>query len=222
MRSSLSSDVCPCAPGPLASTFSCGPFPHGDETAKCAQRLGQRPSHDWCPNKAIEAEASDCATLRPNGTGSRATPWSFSCGPFPHGSETANCAQRLLQRPSHDWCSNKAIKAETSDCATLRLNGTGSRATPWFEGAQLLRRCSPDSKSEHLGKPRRFLRRCSPFSKVRTEKCAPSKTGVVMLKRLAHSCYPARGRRIQNKASPPIFLPAGGNKKSLPEATKNA
>jgi hypothetical protein len=41
------------------------------------------------PNKPIEAEANDCATLRVNGTGSRASPGLFSCGPFPHGDETA-------------------------------------------------------------------------------------------------------------------------------------
>jgi hypothetical protein len=95
-------------------------------------------------------------------------------------------------KEGHDSCPNKAIEAEASDCATLRVNGTGSRAVPWFEGAHLLRRCAPVFESAHLGKSRRFLRRCAPFSKVRTEKCAPSKTGVVMLKRPAHSCYPAR------------------------------
>jgi len=116
MPSSSSSDVCPCAPGPL---FSCGPCPHGDETAKCAQRLRQRPSHDSYPNKTFEAEASGCATLR--------------------------------------------------------VNGTGSRAVPWFEGAHLLRRCAPVFESAHLGKPRRFLRRCAGFSKVRTKNCAPSR-----------------------------------------------
>jgi hypothetical protein len=41
-----------------------------------------------------------------------------------------------------------------------------------FEGAHLIRRCSPCCKSAHLGKARSFLRRCAPFSKVRTEKCA--------------------------------------------------
>jgi hypothetical protein len=59
-------------------------------------------------------------------------------------------------------------------CATLRVNGTGCRAVPWFEGAHSLRRCAPFSKSAHLGKSRRFLRRCAPLSKVRTENCASS------------------------------------------------
>jgi len=54
------------------------------------------------------------------------------------------------------------------------INGTGSRAVPWFEGAHVVRRCAPFSKSEHLGKPRGFLRRCAPLSKMRTENCAPS------------------------------------------------
>ena len=72
-------------------------------------------------------------------------------------------------------CPNQTIEAAASACATLRPNGTGSRATPWFEGAHSVRRCSLDSKSEHLGKSRRFLRRCAPLSKVRTENCASSK-----------------------------------------------
>jgi hypothetical protein len=70
---------------------------------------------------------------------------------------------------------HKTIEAETGGGATLRANGTGSRATPWFEGAQPLRRCAPLSESAHLGKPRRFLRRCAPFSKVRTKKWAHSR-----------------------------------------------
>jgi hypothetical protein len=45
-----------------------------------------------------------------------------------------------------------------------------------FEGAHLLRRCAPVSRSAHLGKSRGFLRRCAPFSKVRTKNCAPSRT----------------------------------------------
>jgi hypothetical protein len=72
----------------------------------------------------------------------------------------------------NELCPNKANKADAGECATLRVNGTGSRATPWFEGAHFLRRCAPFSKSAHLGKPRRFLRRCAPLSKVRT-KTAP-------------------------------------------------
>jgi hypothetical protein len=67
-----------------------------------------------------------------------------------------------------------AIEAEASCCATLRVNGTGSRAVSWFEGAHVVRRCARFSKSAHLGNPRGFLRRCAPLSKMRTENCAPS------------------------------------------------
>jgi hypothetical protein len=98
--------------------------------------------------------------------------------------------------------SNNRIEAEASRCATLRINGTGSRAVPWFEGAHLLRRCAPDSKSAHLGKSRCFLRRCAPFSKVRTKNCAPSRTergkGVeaeAVVARLYASTAPGPGRR---------------------------
>src|SRR5580704_12302089 len=45
--------------------------------------------------------------------------------------------------------SNSAIEAEASAGATLRENGTGSRAEPW------------------LSKVRTLLRRCARFSKVR-------------------------------------------------------
>ena len=42
----------------------------------------------------------------------------------------------------------QATKVEARSCATLRFNGTGSRAVPWFEDAHLVRRCAP--KSAHL------------------------------------------------------------------------
>jgi hypothetical protein len=114
----------------------------------------------------------------------------FFCGPCPRENETAQSPSACgkvcpsAHRPpmnaidlsghSPRPLSDKPTEAEASGCATVRANGTGSRATPWFEGAHPLRRCAPLSESAHLGKPRRFLRRCAPFSKVRTKKCAPS------------------------------------------------
>jgi hypothetical protein len=103
----------------------------------------------------------------------------FYCGPCPHGTETAQSPQRLRQRmavrrqPSPTMnaidlsqhspkpLSDKPTEAEASGNATLRANGSGSRAKPWFEGAHAVRRCTADSNSAHLGKPRRFLRRCA-------------------------------------------------------------
>src|ERR1700722_2623676 len=58
---------------------------------------------------------------------------------------------------------NQPPEAEAGRCATLRLIGTGSRATPWFEGAHYPSKMRTVFKSANLGKPRRFLRRCAPF-----------------------------------------------------------
>ena len=52
---------------------------------------------------------------------------------------------------------DKTIEAETGECTTLRVNGTGSRAVPWFEDAHSLRRCSPVSKVRILENPGDFF-----------------------------------------------------------------
>jgi hypothetical protein len=62
----------------------------------------------------------------------------------------------------------QATKAEARSCATLRFNGTGSRAVPWFEDAHLVRRCAPFSKSAHLENPGDFFEDAHPF-----RRCAP-------------------------------------------------
>jgi hypothetical protein len=37
---------------------------------------------------------------------------------------------------------HKALEAEARCCGTLRVNGTGSRAVPWFEDAHHFRKCA--------------------------------------------------------------------------------
>ncbi len=115
----------------------------------------------------------------------------------------------------NELCPNKAIEAEARCCPGAPGStapgpgrcpgGTGSRAVPCFEGAHPLRRYSPVSKSEHLGKSRRFHRRCSPLSKVRTENCASSKIltprsfGLVVTDGRIGSCGGFPVRRICNR-----------------------
>jgi hypothetical protein len=80
-------------------------------------------------------------------------------------------------------------RTHTSSAPHPRADTRGPRP---FEGAQLVRRCSPFSKSEHLGKPRRFLRRCAPFFEGAHEKCAPS----------ADRCGAADGKICDSKNFP--------------------
>ena len=60
-----------------------------------------------------------------------------------------------------------------------RFNSRSALDNPFpFEDAPArIRRCAPFRRSANLGKPRSFLRRCAAGCKVRTEKCAPSKSG---------------------------------------------
>ena len=99
------------------------------------------------------------------------------------GDAAERCEVRCCAPGLSTTCISKndnMIEAETSLCMTLRDNGTAPasgypRATALpVEGAHLVRRCSPFSKSEHLGKPRGFLRRCAPLCKVLTKNCASS------------------------------------------------
>jgi len=82
---------------------------------------------------------------------------------------TTGCSIGDERHEQNEIYASTGNEAEARGCATLRINGTGSRAVPWFEGAHPLRRCAPVFESAHLGKPRRFLRRCAPSSKVRTK-----------------------------------------------------
>src|ERR1700722_7828700 len=54
---------------------------------------------------------------------------------FPSALPKASDEMRILVEP-------KALEAEARGCATLRVNGTGSRAVPWFEDAHHLRKCA--------------------------------------------------------------------------------
>src|SRR6202035_2146920 len=93
-------------------------------------------------NNAIEAEASACATLRVNGTGcrARARPWT-RCRAMRSALLRAGSADCLFASTQHP-----AIEAEAGPCASLRVNGTGCRATALpkvrtlFEDAQAFRK----------------------------------------------------------------------------------
>ena len=92
-----------------------------------------------------------------------------SVGPAPAANRRigdAHMNERTLSKQS-DQCRSKWLRLQC-------VNGTGSRATPWFEGAQPPSKVLTKLESAHLGKPRRFLRRSAPFSKVRTKNCASS------------------------------------------------
>jgi hypothetical protein len=75
-------------------------------------------------------------------------------------------------------CPNKALEAEACACATLRVNGTGSRAVPWFEGAHWVRRCAPFLKVRILENPddsfegAHAFARCAPKLSIFEERCA--------------------------------------------------
>ena len=68
---------------------------------------------------------------------------------------------------------SQATKAEARSCATLRSNGTGSRAVPWFEGAQLVRRCAGFRKVRILENPEDFFEDAHPFPRCARKSANP-------------------------------------------------